>query len=455
MDSLPDGPTEDWSIPLVPGRGSRSIETLRPPPDEGPADQPRVVAAPRVSADQRLVHCAIATSVLDVGGAEEVAAFLARRLPEAGFSTVVLHAGTHLAGQTGAGGRLAHALADDGVATVELSPESAPAWFASHRPDVVSGHYAPDWLLAAASDAGVPWVETLHGMHRFMDPKVWPGERQQSMGIAAQIAISELVERQYRAGNPDYPADRIVTVPNGVEESDVAQVDRTEARAALGLRDEFLLLSLGRYCLQKNTYALVSAFSMVAEAHPAAHLLCAGRAADDLWYFEQTRLHAASLPGADRIHLRGHCANVPALLAAADAFVLDSFFEGFPLASMKAVATGIPVIMTDVGGAREQVGTNGERGYVVENPAGHVGLVDWRTIGDLRFRPQSNRAELVAAMSSVIEDREAWNGRRTPLRAQARDMFPADASLNGHAHVLRSVALGEPILHSSAATELR
>jgi glycosyltransferase involved in cell wall biosynthesis len=452
---LPDGPTEDWSIPLIPGRGSGSIETVGPLPVDGPADLRRVTAGPPAAIDDRPVRCAIATAVLDVGGAEEIAAFLARRLPERGISTVVVHTGTHLAGQTGIGGRLVRVLADAGVETVDLTPTTAPRWFASYRPDVVSGHYAPDWLLTVAMEAGVPWVETIHGMHRFMDQKVWPLERQRAKGFAAQIAISDLVEQQYRAGNPDYPHDQIVTVPNGAEERDFTPVDRVEARAALGLRDEFLFLSLGRYCLQKNTYALVSAFSSVAEEHPEAHLLCAGRAADDLWYFEQTRQHATSLPGADRIHLRGHCANVSALLAAADAFVLASFFEGFPLASMKAAASGIPVIMTDVGGAREQVGMNGERGYLVANPAGHMGLVDWRTVSDLRFRPQSNRTELVAAMSAVIRQRESWNGRRTALRARARDLFPADASLNGHARVLRSVALGRPIRDPSAASSPR
>lgn len=392
------------------------------------------------------LHCAIATGTLDVGGGEEVAAFLARRLPEVGLDTVVLHAATRLPGQAGAGGRLARSLVEAGVAVVELSPGTAGEWFARHRPDVVSGHYAPDWMLDAAVAAGVPWVETLHGMNAFLDPHVWSRERRRAAAVSAQIAISDLVRRQYLTGNPDYPEHRIVTIPNGIEEPRYAAVDRSRARVALGLRDEFLFLSLARYCLQKNTYGLVAAFAEVASLHPEAHLLCAGRAADDLLYFEQTRQLARSLPTADRIHLRGHCANAPALLAAADAFVLDSFFEGWSLASMEALASGLPVVMSDVSGAREQLGRDGQRGYLVANPAGPPGSVDWRRIAELRFRPQPNRAELVAAMSALVRDGGTWRARRDRLRREARDLFPADVSLHRHAQVLFAVALGEPTL---------
>ena len=46
----------------------------------------------------------------------------------------------------------------------------------------------------------------------------------------------------------------------------------------------------------------------------------------------------------------------PHLLAAADGFVLDSFFEGWSLASMEALFAGVPMVLSEVGGAREQIG---------------------------------------------------------------------------------------------------
>lgn len=453
---VPD-PLEDWSVPLIAGRGSVDLLTLRPAPvSAGPAPVSAgsapvsvpVSAGPTPGEPSGTppptMRAVIAIDTLDAGGMDEFAAFLGRRLPGQGIETVVAYAGTHIAGQEGkAGGRLVETLAKEGVPTVALTAGSCRDWLRSYRPDVVSAHGAPAWLLAAVQDLQVPWVETLHGMHHFLDPASWGPERERARGIAAQITVSESVRRQYLAGNPEFPADRIVTVPNGVDDERVRLIDRAAAREALGLRDEFLFLSLARYGLQKNTYALVSAFAEVAASRPDVHLLIAGRA-DDTRYYEQVYRLARGLDVADRIHLRGHCGNPAALLAAADAFVLDSFFEGWPLASMEASAAGVPLLLSDVGGAREQL-AGGTRGYLIENPAGSPGSLDWRTISDLRFRTQANRGELIAALGRLADDRADWAGRRDAVRADALATFSAAECLRRHAAVLRAVASGEPL----------
>lgn len=428
------GPIEDWTVPLIAGRTAEDMEAVTSPPPPAP---PRTAAIP--TGTERPLRCVVAIDVLDVGGMDEFAAFLGRRLPSVGVAAVVAYAGTHMAGQQGEGGRLVRALERDGVPIVKLSANSAVDWLRSQHADVISAHGAPDWLLGVATALGVPWVETLHGMHHFLHPDTWPAERRRATQISGLIAVSELVRRQYLARIPNFPADRIVTVPNGIDEQRIRPIDGERARDALGLRDEFMFLSLARYVLQKNTFALVSAFAEVAAAHPEAHLVVAGRA-DDPLYYEQVRALAETLPCADRIHLRGHCPNPPALLAAADAFVLNSFFEGWALASMEALAFGVPVVMSDVGGAREQLGDGTERGHLIANPAGDAESVDWPEISNLRFRPQGNRDELVAAMSSIVRDRERWVANKQRLRDQSRAAFPAEACLQGHAAVLRSVA---------------
>jgi glycosyltransferase involved in cell wall biosynthesis len=457
-------PSEVWSVPLVAGRPGGNLETLAAEAAIATSHEAETVAisatattaasdhaARPTAAGSARLRCAIATGVLDVGGAEEFAAFLSRHLARHGFDTAVAYSGRRLPGQRGAGGRLADELAGEGVAIVELSPETATDWLRAHRPDVISAHYAPDWLLDSAAALGVPWVETLHGMHSFFHPDSWGTERRRAQRISAQVAVSDLVRRQYIARNPSFPTDRIITVPNGVDRTRVAEVDRARARSALGLEDEFLFVSLARYCLQKNTYGLVTAFADVAAEHPDAHLLVAGRA-DDPLYFAQTLQMAQSLPFAERIHLRGHCTNPTALLAAADAFVLDSFFEGWSLSSMEALVAGTPVILSDVGGAREQLTGSDTRGFLVANPGGPPELVDWERISRLRFRTQDNRGEFVAAMSSMVRDRKRWAAARGRLREDAIHLFSADACLGRHAQVLRAVANGEPLCDPSTGT---
>ncbi len=440
-DAAPVGPSEDWSVPLIPGRDGADVQAL--PRTSAATPAPSVAASVAARATTATLGCVVAIEVLDVGGMDEMAAFLGRRLPEFGIETTVVYHSATEAGYTGEAGRLVRALTEAGVALQQLDPGNAREFLARTRPDVISAHGAPSWLLDAAVATGVPWVETLHGMHHFLHRDSWAPELERSRGIAAQIAVSEMVRRQYLARVPTFPADRLVTIPNGVDEHRITTVDRTAARAALGLDGEVLLLSLARFGLQKNTYGLLTAFARV--ARPDTHLLIAGRA-DDALYYEQVRHYAESLPCADRIHLRGHCTNPTALFAAADAFVLDSFFEGWSLASMEALATGLPVVMPDVGGAREQLDGPG-RGVLVANPAGDAERLDWDVISDLRFRRQPNEDELVAAMSTVLADIEGSAGRREQLAAESRAAFPAILCLQRHAEVLRAVATRQPLPH--------
>ncbi|MGO8610190.1 glycosyltransferase, partial [Rhizobium johnstonii] len=68
------------------------------------------------------------------------------------------------------------------------------------------------------------------------------------------------------------------------------------------------------------------------------------------------------------------------LLTAADAFVLDSFFEGWPVAATEAAAFGHPVILSDVGGARELVDRDPRRSVLIPNAAGAADGVSDRRV---------------------------------------------------------------------------
>ena len=96
----------------------------------------------------------------------------------------------------------------------------------------------PGAVLATASVLGVPYVDTLHGMHDLFDAD-WRAEASRAARVSAIISVSELVRQQYLAGNPGFPPARIVTIPNGVDEERRRGVDRATARHRLGLRDEY------------------------------------------------------------------------------------------------------------------------------------------------------------------------------------------------------------------------
>jgi glycosyltransferase involved in cell wall biosynthesis len=388
-------------------------------------------------------HVLLATGVLDVGGLDEVVAFLARRLPGEGLRVSVVHTDEKVPGYSGPGGRLAAQLRDEGVDVARVDPDQLHPHVASLRPDVISAHGAPDRLITAAEQLGIPVVETLHGMHSWYDPTTWEDEAERSRRIAAFVAVSDLVRREYLNCNPTYPERQVVTIPNSVDDSKVPDVDRDQARRWLGVRDEFLFVSLARYVLQKNTYGLVSAFQDLLHKEPDARLLVAGRS-DGRAYHEQVSHLRDSLPGADRVHLRADFRHPGLLLAAADCFVLDSFFEGWALASMEALSSGVPVILSEVGGAAEQVAGDERNGIVVPNPAGRPIGLSWETMRAVRFAEQPNRDELVDAMWSMVTAGPRSESDRRDLRRRSLSRFDPRNSVCAHARVLIDVANGRP-----------
>jgi glycosyltransferase involved in cell wall biosynthesis len=384
---------------------------------------------------------------MDVGGLDEVVAFLARRLPAYDICTAVLHPRPDPSATGQPSGRLGRMLTSSGIEVQELRVDdsvSAEQWITEWKPDVISAHGdLPGWVLDVAQRVGVPYVDTLHGMHSlYLRGQDWSADAKRSAKLAALIAVSDVVRVQYLARNPQFPADRIVAIPNGVDDERRALGDRDSARRRLGLTSEYLFVSLSRHSLIKNTFGLVAAFGKLAASCPEAHLVVAGRP-DDVRYFRHVQRLQASLPCRERIHLRDNAPSPAELLAAADGFVLNSFAEGGPLVSMEALCAGVPVVLSDVGAAREQIGGDPARGYLVTNPLGDPLNVDWEVIGiTARSAEQSNRDELAAAMERIVADRSAYLENRATLASESAARFSADVCLSRHAAVLKAVASG-------------
>ena len=134
--------------------------------------------------------------------------------------------------------------------------------------------------------------------------------------------------------------------------------------------DAFVLVHVGRFMAQKNHALLLEAFRELTTHAPRAVLMLAG--VGEL--LEVTRARAAALGVGHAVRFLGARADVPDLLHAADAFVLSSDWEGLPVAVLEAMAAGLPVVATSVGGVPEVV-EPGRTGWLVP-PADAVALAD-------------------------------------------------------------------------------
>lgn len=119
---------------------------------------------------------------------------------------------------------------------------------------------------------------------------------------------------------------------------------RDEVRAEVGAADRPMLLTVARLTAQKDLHTLLDAGRYWRDRDPRPLVVIAGegpcRAA------LAARIEAEALP----VRLLGHRGDIPDLLAAADAFVLSSRWEGPSLVIMEALRAGLPVVATRVGG---------------------------------------------------------------------------------------------------------
>jgi glycosyltransferase involved in cell wall biosynthesis len=238
-------------------------------------------------------------------------------------------------------------------ALARLLRRERPAVFHAH----MSSPVACKWALAAAVLARVPAVlgTVQVGEYEPPDHSAHWQLRLLARGVGRYFAVSraiavELVERL------DWPAEKIEVLYNAVD------AERVAASAPPGLREELgggggrqLVLTPARLHAQKGHATLLEAAARV----PDAVFVLAGDGPER----ESLEALAQQLGVSDRVRFLGRREDVPELLAACDVFALPSLYEGSSLAVLEAMAAGIPIVSSAIGGTDELI-ENGRSGLL-------------------------------------------------------------------------------------------
>ncbi len=249
---------------------------------------------------------------------------------------------------------------------------------------------------------GTPFVVTFHALGRVRrmhqgDSDGFPAERlaiEDRAVAGADRIIAECPQDEKDLINL-YGADpaRLRTIPCGFDPAEFGPVDRKQARAALGLDpDERVLLQLGRMVPRKGVDDVIRALARLRGEHGvAARLLVVGgesREPDPEKTPEIGRLMAVARAegvadvvtfagSRDRHELRD-------CYAAADVFVTTPWYEPFGITPVEAMACGVPVVGSAVGGIKTTV-RDGETGFLVP-PRDPAALAD--RLAHLLRRPE-------------------------------------------------------------------
>jgi glycosyltransferase involved in cell wall biosynthesis len=165
--------------------------------------------------------------------------------------------------------------------------------------------------------------------------------------VAVSEDVAEWVENVYSVRD-------CKVIPNGIPIANYRHSanSREAWRRENGFQEgDVLYVCTARLAKQKNHAMLVEAFAHGPASHHSAHLLLAGDGECRLALEGQVR----QLKLQERVHFLGRREDVCEILAGADVFVLASHTEGNPLSLMEAMAAGLPIVVTAVGGVPEIV----------------------------------------------------------------------------------------------------
>jgi glycosyltransferase involved in cell wall biosynthesis len=200
-------------------------------------------------------------------------------------------------------------------------------------------------------------ISHVHGLNRTRSLQRKLLNRALFRRISRIIAVSDAVRDDIVRTNPMSFPDKVVTIYNGidVEPYTDCSLNKEQARIHLGLPDEevFVYGTVGRLVETKGQRVLLEAFVRVYEKYPKSWLILAGKGRLE----SELRRLAAKFGIQKSVMFLGHRHDIPEVLKAYDVFVLPSVAEGLPGALLEAMATGLPVIASRVGGVPEILNT--------------------------------------------------------------------------------------------------
>lgn len=225
----------------------------------------------------------------------------------------------------------------------------------------------------------------------------------------AYVAKSQAIRESFhRAGLPE---KKVFKIPNGVDAQLYAPPtldEKRELRGKIGLKGKHLtILFIGAISERKGVHQLLEAFDELVTKHPSVEVLVAGPSLPrDISYLTEIRQTIALRGLSNNVLVVPRMVrNVHEYMKASDIFCLPSAREGFPRVIIEAMATGLPVIATQIEGVTTDIIRSGREGMLVsEGDTTELANVMEDLIFDATLRKRLGQAARRRVLSDFRED---------------------------------------------------
>lgn len=275
--------------------------------------------------------------------------------------------------------------------------------------DVIHAHYAMPHAACAylarqmLRGRPVKTVTTLHGTDITLVGQAPSFYAVTKFSIEESDCVSSVSTWLRDETHRIFKTDRTISVIPNFVDTEMFQPRRDEERRSCFAKPgEPLLMHVSNFRPVKNVQRVIEVFEAVASSHPC-RLLFVGDGPEKI----SVERHAAKLGLSDRVQFLGGQEYVEDLLPLADIFLLPSLHESFGLVALEAMAVGVPVVATSVGGTSE---------VVIENETGFL-------------RHPEDQEGWVSAVRTLLDDGALRRRMGEAGRARAEEVYRVDKVL--------------------------
>jgi len=370
----------------------------------------------------RKINLLIETKSLDKGGLEQVVYDIAKKIDKERFNVSVV--------VTEKPGMLSDTLIKEKIPVFCLTKNKPTLYreiLKNGKIDIINSHYSCYFINDKPQN--IPVIEFIHGTYVSFTPQQKKDFLERDKFIKKYVAVSKNAA-QYAEEVLGINPIKITILPNSLNIDRFKKLPKPKIlRKDLNLKEtDYVFLVPAAYYSPKGHFLILAALKKIKNLYPRIKIICSGAILDRAFYNKCLSIvKKEKLEG--QISFLKFTNMIYDLYRLADALLLPSLVEGWSVAVMEGMYFGLPLILSDVGGARDLI-QNNDIGIIIPNPYNDVTELNLERLIEISYdeNPKNTQA-LIDAMINFFKNREKWQKAGKLGREKLLQKYTLDKSI--------------------------